>query len=77
MTGIKNYLPQNIKSLRMAYGESQMELAFAIGLDTPTTISNYENGMRSPKQDVRKKLAEHFRITEEQLIHVDLSVIRN
>lgn len=73
MTGIKNYLPQNIKSLRMAYGESQMELAFAIGLDALAAISNYEKGTRSPKPDVRRKIAEHFRITEEQLIHVDLS----
>lgn len=76
MAGIKNYLPQNIMSLRMAYGESQMELAFAIGLDAPSAISNYENGTRSPKPEVRKKLAEHFRITEEQLMHVDLSRIR-
>ncbi len=73
MAGIKNYLPQNIKSLRMTYGESQMELAFAIGLDAPAAISNYENGTRSPKPDVRRKIAEHFRITEEQLMHVDLS----
>ncbi len=59
----------------MAYGESQMDLAFAIGLDSPTAISNYESGTRSPKSEVRKKLAEHFRITEEQLMHVDLSGI--
>lgn len=77
MAGIKNYLPQNIKSLRMAYGESQMDLAFAIGLDSPSAISNYEKGIRNPKPEVRKKLAEHFRVTEEQLMHVDLSGIRN
>lgn len=76
MAGVKNYLPQNIKSLRTAYGESQMDLAFAIGLDAPSAISNYESGTRSPKPEVRKKIAEHFRITEEQLMHVDLSGIR-
>lgn len=76
MAGVKNYLPQNIKSLRTAYGESQMDLAFAIGLDAPAAISNYESGTRSPKPEVRKKIAEHFRITEEQLMHVDLSGIR-
>ncbi len=76
MAGVKNYLPQNIKSLRTAYGESQMDLAFAIGLNAPAAISNYESGTRSPKPEVRKKIAEHFRITEEQLMHVDLSGIR-
>ncbi len=76
MAGVKSYLPQNIKSLRTAYGESQMDLAFAIGLDAPSAISNYENGTRSPKSEVRKKIAEHFRITEEQLMHVDLSGMR-
>lgn len=76
MAGVKSYLPQNIKSLRTAYGESQMDLAFAIGLDAPAAISNYESGTRSPKPEVRKKIAEHFRITEEQLMHVDLSGIR-
>ncbi|MBR2303915.1 MAG: helix-turn-helix transcriptional regulator [Ruminococcus sp.] len=71
-----DFLPQNIKSLRRAFGESQEDLAFAIGLEAKTTISNYENGTRRPKPEVRKKLAKHFRITEEQLINVDLSGIR-
>lgn len=53
-----------------------MDLAFAIGLDAPAAISNYENGTRSPKPAVRKKIAEHFRITEEQLMHVDLLGMR-
>lgn len=77
MAGKKNYLAQNIKSLRIAYGESQMDLAFAIGLNSPAAISNYENGTRSPKPEVRKKIALHYRITEEQLVHVDLSGVRN
>lgn len=76
MEKIKNYLPQNIKSLRMVYGESQMELAFAIGLNAPAAISNYENGTRSPKPEVRKKIAKHFRITEDQLMHTDLTEMR-
>lgn len=76
MAGVKSYMAQNIKSLRTAYGESQMDLAFAIGLDAPAAISNYESGTRSPKPEVRKKIAEHFRITEEQLMHVDLSGMR-
>lgn len=76
MADVKSYLSQNIKSLRTAFGESQMDLAFAIGLDAPTSISNYESGTRSPKPEVRKKIAEHYRITEEQLMHVDLSGMR-
>ena len=77
MGEIQNYLPQNIKSLRTAYGETQMELAFAIGLDGPTAISNYESGSRTPKPDVRRKIAAHFRLTEDQLMYVDMSGIRN
>ena len=76
MTEGKNYLSQNIKSLRKAFGESQMDLAFAIGLKGPTTISNYESGRRSPDREMIKRIAEHYRITEEELLYVDQSKMR-
>jgi transcriptional regulator with XRE-family HTH domain len=64
---------KNIKYLRTAYGETQLELALAIGLDSPNTIANYEKGERSSKPDIRKKIALHYRITEDELIHSDFS----
>lgn len=64
---------RNIKYLRTAYGETQLELALAVGLDSPNTIANYEKGERSSKPDIRKKIALHYHITEDELIHSDFS----
>lgn len=67
---------KNVKYLRTAYGETQLELALAVGLDSPNSIANYEKGERSPKPDIRKKIAFHYRITEDELIHSDFSALR-
>lgn len=64
-------LAENIRSLRMAYGESGLELALAIGADSTSSISQYENGKRIPKRDVLLKIARHYRITENELIYGD------
>ncbi|OPZ87911.1 MAG: Helix-turn-helix domain protein [Firmicutes bacterium ADurb.Bin419] len=64
---------KNIRNLRIAYGETQMDLAYAIGLDSTGAISNYENGSRTPNSDVRKKIAVHYRITEDELMYGDFS----
>lgn len=69
MADLKNQLAKNIKYLRTAFGESQFDLALAIGLESPNTISNYEKGIRSPKLGIRRKIATHYRITEDELIH--------
>lgn len=71
-----NQLAKNIKSLRTAYGETQLELAMAIGIDSPNSIANYEKGERSPKPEIRKKIASHFRVTEDELLHTDFSNLR-
>lgn len=71
-----NLLAKNIKSLRTAYGETQLELAMAIGIDSPNAIANYEKGERSPKPEIRKKIAAHFRITEDELLHTNFSNMR-
>ncbi|MGL5354760.1 MAG: helix-turn-helix domain-containing protein, partial [Clostridium sp.] len=73
MVNVRNQLEKNIKYLRTAYGESQLDLALAVGLDSPNAISNYEKGIRSPKPDIRKKIASHYRITEDELTHSDFS----
>lgn len=64
---------KNIRNLRVAHGETQLELADALGLKSPTTISNYEKGSRTPKPDVRKKISDHYLITEDELMHGDFS----
>lgn len=64
---------KNIRALRNAYGETQLELAFAIGLDSPSAISQYESGTRIPQTRERQRIAEHFRITEDELAHGDYS----
>lgn len=64
---------KNIKSLGIAYGETQMELAFALGLNSPSTIANYEKGTRNPKPEFLQKIANHYRITDDELIHCDFS----
>ena len=72
----KDQLAKNIKSLRTAYGETQFELAMSIGIESPNAIANYEKGERSPKPEIRKKIASHFRITEDELLHTDFSNLR-
>ncbi len=72
----KDQLAKNIKSLRTAYGETQLELALSIGIESPNAIANYEKGARSPKLEIRKKMALHFRITEDELLHADFSNFR-
>jgi len=76
MSNCENQLAKNIKCLRRAYCETQLELALAIGLDSPNSIANYEKGERNPKPEIKKKIAAHFRITEDELIHTDFSSLR-
>ncbi|MDR4888226.1 helix-turn-helix transcriptional regulator [Fredinandcohnia sp. QZ13] len=73
MAEINCQFGKNIRYLRTAYGETQLELAIAVGLESPNTIANYEKGERSPKPDIRKKIALHYRITEDELSHSDFS----
>ena len=70
----KNYrkLGWNIKYLREAYRLTEEQLAYAVGI-TRQAICNYENGSRIPNRDTLVKLANHFTITEDQLIYGDFS----
>lgn len=43
---------RNICLLRKAFGETQMELSLAIGINSPNAISNYENGIRIPEREI-------------------------
>ncbi|MBK1811643.1 helix-turn-helix transcriptional regulator [Clostridium sp. YIM B02505] len=66
-------ISKNIRNLRIAYGETQMDLAYALGLESPAAIANYEKGTRKPKPKVRKKIAAHYMVTEDELEYGNFS----
>ena len=67
-------LGSNIRHLREAFGETQLELAQALGYESPATISMYESGSRGQQNfTVISNIAYHYRVTEEQLIYEDFS----
>ena len=63
----------NIKGLRNAMRESQMDLAASLGLSGPSTISMYESGKRIPDLETLSKIAGHFRIAVDELVNNDYS----
>lgn len=69
-------LGENIRGLRRAYGETQLDLAIAIDVK-PNTISNYEMGERLPERtlerDVLIRIAKHYMVTEDDLLNGDFS----
>lgn len=70
---IKYNIGNNIYFLRKYYNETQADLAFSIGLDSPNTITNYELGDRFPKPEILEKIALHFRISTDELLYSDYS----
>lgn len=69
-------LGANIRGLRKGYGETQLELATAIGVEA-TAISNYELGERIPERDVLLNIAKHYRITENELLNGNFANLKN
>lgn len=70
-------LGPNIRGLRESYGETQLDLAFAIGLNSTGAIANYENGDRIPTRDTLIKIAKHYHVTESELIFSNFSNLKN
>lgn len=66
-------LANNIGILRTTFGETQLDLALVLGLNSPNTISNYESGNRKPNDETIRKMAKHYNITEYELCNIDLS----
>lgn len=50
---------EKLRSLRLKKGETQQELANAIGV-TDAAISQYELGQRVPSDEVKIKIAKHY-----------------
>ena len=74
---LSNKIGSNIRALRKAFGESQLDLALSIGIDSVSTISQYESFTRIPERDILLKIARHYRITVNELIYEDLSGIKS
>ena len=64
----------NLIKLREIYGESQSELAAAIGL-TKSAIGNYEARLRIPEKDELRAIAKHYNLTVWTLLNRDFTKI--
>lgn len=64
----------NIKGLRMSVGETQDSLASELGVSRGT-IGNYESGTRVPTLEMLVKIATHFEVTVDSLLHDNFSTI--
>lgn len=67
-------LGANIRSLRMAFGETQEQLGEAIFVEK-NTVSYYENGKREPNKETLIAIAKHYSISVGELLHSDLTEI--
>lgn len=63
---IKN-LPQKLKALRLKYGYSQKQVADKLGV-SPSIISGYETGERTPSAEVLLALAYLYNTSTDYLL---------
>jgi transcriptional regulator with XRE-family HTH domain len=61
---------QRIADLRKKKRETQAELAEAIGV-TQSAVTLYENGLRTPSDVVKKRIAEHFKVSVARIFFTD------
>ena len=80
---VNNNLGRNIKSLRTAYGETQLELALVVGLDSPNAIANYKK-KRSQSKDIKeydeelvRKYIKQIKIYDDKFEMVDCNIKLN
>lgn len=66
----------NIRSLRLAYGETQEQLGFVIGDKGKNVISYYENGGRHPKEKTLELIAKHYLVSVAELKTCDFTNIK-
>lgn len=63
-------LNENIKTLRLARGLTQVELANSLGI-SKQCVSNWENDYIQPSIDMLIKLAEYFKVSTDYLLGLD------
>lgn len=66
----RNYIGRRLFALRDAAGETQEEVASAIGVSN-ITLSRYENGARVPVIGILRKLADHFNVSVDSITSVE------
>jgi transcriptional regulator with XRE-family HTH domain len=64
-------LGARLRRLREGRGESQLQVANAVGTD-PGTVSRWERGKADPQLSQLLKLAKHFRVKPGQLLNETL-----
>jgi transcriptional regulator with XRE-family HTH domain len=57
---------KTIRELREKRGETQLQVAVAIGV-TPTTVFNWERGQHEPKASQLRALARHFEVSMDEI----------
>ncbi|ACL77088.1 helix-turn-helix domain-containing protein [Ruminiclostridium cellulolyticum] len=62
-------LPERIKSLRNVKGQSQKEVAEALG-KSREAISKYELGEREPDPDVIVQFSQHFNVSSDYMLGI-------
>jgi len=63
-------LGENIRKIRESKNISQKDLAEAVQL-SPKTIQNYEQGVRSPRYEQIKDIAQALGVTEQNLLMIE------
>lgn len=57
---------KTIRELRQEAGETQLQLAVAIGV-TPSSVYNWERGQFEPKASQLRALAKHFNVSMDEI----------
>lgn len=66
-------LGANIRSLRIAFGETLEQLGYIIGEKSTSSMSYYESGERIIKKESLNAIAKHFGVTTDELLYGDYS----
>ena len=61
---------KTLVALRKERGETLSDVANAVGT-SQSAISMYENGIRIPRDAIKKKLSTHFNVSVEQIFFAD------
>lgn len=66
----KSGIGQTLAMLRKERGETLTDVAQAVGI-TQSAVSMYENGLRVPRDPIKKKLSVHFGVSVEQIFFAE------
>ncbi|MGT2844445.1 helix-turn-helix domain-containing protein [Streptococcus hongkongensis] len=77
MSGQKSLFARNLKYLRLKNNMDQLELAVYLGRKSASSISEWEKGKYSPKQEILFNIASLFKVTLDELTAIDLEARQN